>query len=65
MVTHDPMAASYADQVVFLVDGRVVGRMTHPTVEAVATQLAHLDELVWVLTALLLAGVTGVLRKQP
>ena len=46
MVTHDPMAASYADQVVFLVDGRIVGRMTHPTVEAVATQLANLDELV-------------------
>jgi putative ABC transport system ATP-binding protein len=46
MVTHDPMAASYADQVVFLVDGRVVGQMSHPTVEAVATQLANLDELV-------------------
>ncbi len=46
MVTHDPTAASYADQVVFLVDGRLVGRMWHPTVEAVATQLANLDELV-------------------
>ncbi len=46
MVTHDAVAASYADQVVFLVDGRIVGRMTHPTVEAVATQLANLDELV-------------------
>lgn len=46
MVTHDAMAASYADQVVFLVDGRIVGRMTHPTVEGVATQLANLDELV-------------------
>jgi putative ABC transport system ATP-binding protein len=46
MVTHDAVAASYADQVVFLVDGRVVGRMTHPTVEAVASQLANLDELV-------------------
>ena len=46
MVTHDAVAASYADGVVFLVDGRVVGRMTSPTVEAVATQLANLDELV-------------------
>ena len=46
MVTHDAVAASYADQVVFLVDGRIVGRMTHPTVEAVANQLANLDELV-------------------
>src|SRR3954470_20268362 len=27
MVTHDPVAASYADTVVFLVDGRVAGRM--------------------------------------
>jgi putative ABC transport system ATP-binding protein len=45
MVTHDPMAASYADQVIFLVDGRIVGRMTNPTVEAVATQLANLDDL--------------------
>jgi putative ABC transport system ATP-binding protein len=46
MVTHDAVAASYADQVVFLVDGRIVGRMTSPTTEAVATQLANLDELV-------------------
>jgi putative ABC transport system ATP-binding protein len=45
MVTHDAVAASYADAVVFLVDGRMVGRMTSPTVEAVATQLASFDEL--------------------
>ena len=30
MVTHDPVAASYADAVVFLVDGRVAGRMGQP-----------------------------------
>lgn len=46
MVTHDPVAASYADRVVFLVDGRVAGRMDAPTADAVAGQLAHLDELV-------------------
>ncbi|NHA01581.1 ABC transporter ATP-binding protein [Nocardioides sp. W3-2-3] len=46
MVTHDPVAASYADEVVFLVDGRVAGRMTHPTADAVAGQMAHLDDLV-------------------
>jgi putative ABC transport system ATP-binding protein len=46
MVTHDPVAASYADEVVFLVDGRVAGRMAAPTAEAVAGQLAHLDQLV-------------------
>ena len=45
MVTHDAVAASYADQVVFLVDGQIVGRMSNPTVGAVATQLANLDEL--------------------
>ncbi|WP_182377664.1 ABC transporter ATP-binding protein [Nocardioides sp. WS12] len=46
MVTHDPVAASNADEVVFLVDGRVAGRMTHPTADAVAGQMAHLDDLV-------------------
>ncbi|WP_435771898.1 ABC transporter ATP-binding protein [Nocardioides sp. SYSU DS0651] len=46
MVTHDPVAASYADEVVFLVDGRVAGRMAGPTADAVAGQMAHLDELV-------------------
>jgi putative ABC transport system ATP-binding protein len=46
MVTHDPIAASYADSVVFLVDGRVAGRMDAPTADAVAGQMAHLDDLV-------------------
>jgi putative ABC transport system ATP-binding protein len=46
MVTHDPVAASYADTVVFLVDGRVAGQIHRPTVDAVASQLAHLDDLV-------------------
>jgi putative ABC transport system ATP-binding protein len=45
MVTHDPVAASYADTVVFLVDGRVAGRMAGPSAQAVAAQLAHLDQL--------------------
>ena len=35
MVTHDPVAASYADQVVFLADGRVVGDLRRPTPERV------------------------------
>jgi putative ABC transport system ATP-binding protein len=30
MVTHDPVAASYASRVVFLNDGRVVDEMTEP-----------------------------------
>ncbi|NHC12345.1 ABC transporter ATP-binding protein [Motilibacter deserti] len=45
MVTHDPVAAAYADSVVFLVDGRVAGWMSRPTAEAVAGQLARLDDL--------------------
>jgi putative ABC transport system ATP-binding protein len=31
MVTHDPLAASYADRVVFLADGKVVDQMDDPT----------------------------------
>lgn len=46
MVTHDPVAAAYADTVVFLVDGRLAGTMAGPTADAVAGQLAHLDQLV-------------------
>ncbi|MEW2398901.1 ABC transporter ATP-binding protein [Streptomyces sp. NPDC046862] len=44
MVTHDPVAASYADSVVFLADGRLVGEMRAPTVDAVAERLAHLGD---------------------
>ncbi|MFD7887553.1 ABC transporter ATP-binding protein [Streptomyces albidoflavus] len=40
MVTHDPAAAACADRVVFLSDGQVVGRLDHPTAEAVARQLS-------------------------
>ncbi|MDN5757238.1 MAG: ABC transporter ATP-binding protein [Tomitella sp.] len=46
MVTHDPVAAAYADNVVFLVDGRIAGQMHNPAAEAVAGQLAHLEGLV-------------------
>lgn len=31
MVTHDPIAAAYADRIVFLADGKVVSEMTEPT----------------------------------
>ncbi|MFD3404154.1 ABC transporter ATP-binding protein [Kribbella sp. NPDC058693] len=43
MVTHDPVAASYADRVVFLVDGRIVSETARPTAEAVAAELAQLS----------------------
>ncbi|MBO2453969.1 ABC transporter ATP-binding protein [Actinomadura barringtoniae] len=48
MVTHDPVAASYADAVLFLADGRIVGHMPRPTADAVAAQMTHLGDLVGV-----------------
>jgi putative ABC transport system ATP-binding protein len=42
MVTHDPMAASYGDRVVFLADGRFVGELRDPTADAVAQRMTHL-----------------------
>ncbi|HET7047258.1 MAG TPA: ABC transporter ATP-binding protein [Solirubrobacteraceae bacterium] len=42
MVTHDPVAAAYADQVVMLADGRLAGTLDAPTVDEVAEHLAHL-----------------------
>ncbi|NGN69242.1 ABC transporter ATP-binding protein [Streptomyces sp. A7024] len=44
MVTHDPVAASYADSVLFLADGRLAGRMDRPTADAVAERMAHLGD---------------------
>jgi putative ABC transport system ATP-binding protein len=42
MVTHDPVAASYADRVVLLADGRVVGEIAGPTPQAVWDRLQGL-----------------------
>jgi putative ABC transport system ATP-binding protein len=39
MVTHDPVAASYASRVVFLADGRIVDEMADPTAERVLDRL--------------------------
>ena len=43
MVTHDPIAASYSDRVVFLADGRVVDEMAGPTVERVLDRIKDLE----------------------
>ncbi|MFF4994008.1 ABC transporter ATP-binding protein [Streptomyces sp. NPDC000656] len=43
MVTHDPVAAGYADRVVFLSDGRLVDEMAHPTPERVLDRMKALD----------------------
>jgi putative ABC transport system ATP-binding protein len=44
MVTHDPVAASHADGVLFLADGRLAGELEKPTVSAVLDRLGGLEE---------------------
>ncbi len=39
MVTHDPLAAAYADRVLFLADGKVEGELRSPTADAVLAQV--------------------------
>ncbi|MFD3873439.1 ABC transporter ATP-binding protein [Streptomyces sp. NPDC058623] len=43
MVTHDPVAASYADRVIFLADGRIVDEMAHPTADGVLDRMKAFD----------------------
>ncbi len=42
MVTHDPIAASYADRIVFLDDGDIVDEMIDPTPDSILEQMKHL-----------------------
>ena len=44
MVTHDPIAASYADRIVFLADGRIVDEMVEPTAERVLERMKRFGE---------------------
>ncbi len=39
MVTHDPVAASYADRVVFLEDGKIVDELHDPTTDSVIDRM--------------------------
>jgi putative ABC transport system ATP-binding protein len=43
MVTHDPVAASYADRVVFVGDGKITGELSNPTVDQVIDHLRNSD----------------------
>jgi putative ABC transport system ATP-binding protein len=43
MVTHDPIAASYADRIVFLADGQIVDEMREPTTEKVLDRMKLLE----------------------
>ena len=42
MVTHDPVAASYSDRVVFLADGRIVDEILTPTPDAVLDRIKQM-----------------------
>jgi putative ABC transport system ATP-binding protein len=42
MVTHDPLAAIFADRVLFLADGTLVGELRTPSVDAVLAQMRRL-----------------------
>jgi putative ABC transport system ATP-binding protein len=42
MVTHDPVAASYADRALFLADGRIVDELDDPTPTAVLDRIKEL-----------------------
>jgi len=43
MVTHDANAASYADRVIFLADGRIVDELREPTAASVLEKMKNLD----------------------
>jgi putative ABC transport system ATP-binding protein len=45
LVTHDPRAASYADRVVFLADGRIVDEMRNPTADSVLDHMKNLEDV--------------------
>jgi putative ABC transport system ATP-binding protein len=42
MVTHDARGAAYADRVVFLADGKVVGELAEPTADTILEQMKRL-----------------------
>jgi putative ABC transport system ATP-binding protein len=44
MVTHDPVAASIADRIIFLADGKVVDEMLDPTPEKVLDRMKRFGE---------------------
>jgi putative ABC transport system ATP-binding protein len=44
MVTHDPVAASYADRIVFLADGQIVDEMQEPTADRVLERMKRFGE---------------------
>ena len=45
IVTHDAKAASYADRVVFLADGRLVDELHNPTAENILRIMARIEDM--------------------
>jgi len=43
MVTHDPVAASYTDRILFLADGRIVDELREPDRESVLERMGRLQ----------------------
>ena len=44
MVTHDPVAASYTDRVVFLADGRIVDELRNPDRDQILEKMVGLQD---------------------
>ncbi|WP_205830718.1 MULTISPECIES: ABC transporter ATP-binding protein [Microbispora] len=44
MVTHDPVAAAYADRVLFLSDGTIVDELAAPTIDAVHARMRKIED---------------------
>ncbi len=44
MVTHDPVAASYSDRVVFLADGRIVDELADPSTKQILDRLKRFGD---------------------
>jgi putative ABC transport system ATP-binding protein len=45
MVTHDPYAASYADRVIMLKDGRIASDLDQPTQEEIVAEVTALTNI--------------------
>ena len=44
-MTHDAKAASYADRVIFLADGRVVDEIRDPDADSILNRMARMENL--------------------
>jgi putative ABC transport system ATP-binding protein len=45
MVTHDPVAASYTDRIVFLADGKIVDELRNPDRDSILDKMAGLQDV--------------------